>query len=386
MEWIATLQAIELAPWVATVALVLVAFLPGTLLTWLVVRKARHVAIVERSPWLRWLSNYFRVTMHLFLPAIFLYPLAQIYRPELLNDPVFLNTWQVLITLFFVMFGLGTTNFVTHSVKRRYDLNAENNFKARRMHTKLEVIHRIVSALIIILGVGATLMMFEEMRGLGLSLLASAGLTGVVIGFSAQKVLGNLIAGIQIAFTQPISIEDAVVVEGEWGWIEEITLTYVVVKIWDRRRLVLPISYFTEQPFQNWTRGTAQILGSVYLDVDYRMPIEPLRAKLDEILESTTLWDGDAKVLQVVEATETTLKIRALMTAKDSPTSWDLRCYVREHLIGYIQQDYPQYLPRNRVVIHEIAQPSPDYTLGNGHKEPTASLPIEGFECRPIES
>jgi small-conductance mechanosensitive channel len=192
------------------------------------------------------------------------------------------------------------------------------------------------------------LLNFESVRKYGATLLTSAGVAGIIIGFAAQKTIANLLAGFQIAFTQPIKIDDAVIVEGEWGWIEEINLTYVVVKIWDLRRLILPITYFTEKSFQNWTRTSAQILGSVFLYTDYALPVDALRKKFDRVLENSDLWDGEAKSVQVTESSEHTMTIRLLMTAKNSPTAWDLRCLVREELISFIQQEYPDCLPRTR--------------------------------------
>ena len=197
------------------------------------------------------------------------------------------------------------------------------------------------------------LMTFSAVRQIGVSILASAGILGVVLGFAAQKTLGNLIAGIQIALAQPIRLDDAVVVENEWGWIEEITLTYVVVRIWDLRRLVLPISYFIEKPFQNWTRNSADILGSVFIYADYTVPVEEVRAELGRILKESPHWDKKVNVLQVTDATEHTVKLRALMSAADSPTAWNLRCETREKLLEFLQKKYPQSLPRTRVELQK---------------------------------
>jgi len=197
------------------------------------------------------------------------------------------------------------------------------------------------------------LMMFEQLRVIGVSLLASAGIAGLILGFSAQKVLSNLFAGIQIAITQPIRLDDVVIVENEWGWIEEITLTYVVVKIWDLRRLIIPISYFIEKPFQNWTRISADILGTVYIYGDYTIPVAKLREELTRILQSTDLWDGKVDGLQVTNAKEYTLELRALMSAKDSPKAWDLRCLVREKLVAFVQENYPQCLPKFRTELKQ---------------------------------
>jgi small-conductance mechanosensitive channel len=185
-------------------------------------------------------------------------------------------------------------------------------------------------------------------------LFASAGVAGIIIGFSAQKAIGTLIAGIQIAFAQPFRLDDAVVVEGEWGWIEEINLTYVVVRIWDQRRLVLPTTYFLEKPFQNWTRTSADIIGSVFLYTDYTISFDALREELDRILAVTPLWDKKVKVLQVTDSKELTVEIRILVSAKNSPTAWDLRVHVREKMIEFIQKNYPDALPKSRVVLDQL--------------------------------
>ena len=182
-------------------------------------------------------------------------------------------------------------------------------------------------------------------------MIASAGVAGIVVGFAAQKSLGTLLAGIQIALTQPVRIDDVVIVEGEWGRIEEITLTYVVVRIWDLRRLVVPITYFIEKPFQNWTRTSADILGSVFLHVDYGVPVDALRKELTRILEASPNWDRKVNVLQVTDAKERTLELRALASSSDASRSWDLRCEVREKLVAFVQANYPGSLPRLRATV-----------------------------------
>ena len=189
------------------------------------------------------------------------------------------------------------------------------------------------------------------MRHVGTSILASAGIASVIIGFAAQRSLGTLVAGLQIAITQPIRIDDVVIVENEWGRIEEITLTYVVVRIWDLRRLVVPISYFLEKPFQNWTRVSAHLLGTVMLHVDYTVPLNVMREELDRILEQSKLWDHKVKVLQVTDTTDRTLELRALVSAGNASAAWDLRCEVREAMVDFLQRNYPECLPRTRAAV-----------------------------------
>jgi len=240
------------------------------------------------------------------------------------------------------------TNVAQDMLYIRYDINISNNLRARKIRTQIIYVKKVVIVILVLFCVSLILLSFPGVRKFGTTILAGAGVAGIIIGFALQKSLVNLFAGIQIAFTQPIKIDDAVVVEKEWGWIEEINLTYVVVRIWDLRRLVLPITYFTENPFQNWTRNNAQILGSVFLYVDYSMPLAPLRQHFEKVLSETKLWDQETSVLQVTDTTEKTMTIRMLMTAQNSPIAFDLRCYVREKMIEFIQQNYPESLPQVR--------------------------------------
>lgn len=233
-------------------------------------------------------------------------------------------------------------------IVQRFNVDIKDNLRARKIHTQLNVLKRIVIVIVCILALGIILMTFEKVRQLGTTILASAGIVGIVVGLAAQKTIGTFIAGLQIAFTQPIRIDDVVIVEGEWGRIEEITLTYVVVKIWDLRRLVVPISYFIEKPFQNWTRVTADLLGSVFLYVDYTVRIEAIREELQRILKESQHWDGKVCVLQVTNTSERTVELRALMSTADASTAWSLRCEVREKLVAFIQKNYPHALPKLR--------------------------------------
>ncbi|MDO9126240.1 MAG: mechanosensitive ion channel, partial [Parvibaculum sp.] len=216
----------------------------------------------------------------------------------------------------------------------RFRIDVADNLMARKHVTQIRILRRAADTLIVMLTLGAVLMSFESVRQYGVSIFASAGAAGLVLGFAARPVLENLIAGIQIAVTQPIRIDDAVVVEGEWGWIEEITGTYVVIRIWDWRRLIVPLSYFIQNPFTNWTRESASIIGTVFLHADYKLPVDELRGYLTEVAKSSPLWDGKVVNLQVTDATNRTIEIRALVSAATSPQAWDLRCHVREKLIA----------------------------------------------------
>jgi small-conductance mechanosensitive channel len=236
-------------------------------------------------------------------------------------------------------------------VALRYPVDIADNLAARRIRTQANIFRRIAVTIVAAIAGALILMKIPGAENVGASLLASAGIAGLIVGAAARPALSNLIAGLQIALTQPIRLDDVVIVEGEWGRIEEITNTYIVVRIWDLRRLVVPLSYFIEKPFQNWTRQTSDLLGTVYLNVDYTVPLDELRAELQRILKASERWDGKVWVLQVVEATERTIQLRALMSAPDASTAWDLRCEVREGLIAFIRERFPDSLPRTRAEI-----------------------------------
>jgi small-conductance mechanosensitive channel len=240
----------------------------------------------------------------------------------------------------------------------RYTTDVSDNLAARRIRTQTFVLQRTAVVVVTVITVGIMLMTFPAVRHIGTSLLASAGLAGLIVGMAARSTLTNVIAGIQVALSQPIRIDDAVVVEGEWGWIEEIDASYVVVRIWDLRRLIVPLSYFIEKPFQNWTRTRADLLGTVMLYTDYTAPVDEIRQELLRILKSTKLWDGKVWVLQVTDVTERTMQLRALMSARNGPEAFDLRCYVRENLIKFLHQHCPQCLPQVR---NQNAEASADF-------------------------
>ncbi len=239
-------------------------------------------------------------------------------------------------------------NLGEKAVLTRFDIKAADNLQARKIYTQVHVISKVVYAIIALFTIASILMLFQEVRQFGTSILASAGVVGIIIGFAAQKTISNLFAGFQIAMTQPIRLDDVVIVEGEWGRVEEISLTYVTIHIWDDRRLIVPLGYFIEKPFQNWTRVSAKLLGSVFVWVDYTLPLDEVRKALKEIIEPHPLWDKRFWNLQVTDATEKTMQLRVLATTADSSKGWDLRCDIREKLIAYIQKNHPQSLPRFR--------------------------------------
>ena len=270
----------------------------------------------------------------------------------------------LLLIAAFTWLLVRAVNGLAKAVIAAHPVTVADNLEARRIHTQTRVLSRTVAGLAVLIGASLMLMTFPAVRQIGTSLLASAGVVGIVAGFAARPVLGNLIAGLQIGLSQPIRIDDVVIVEGEWGVIEEITGTYVVVRIWDQRRLVVPLQYWIEKPFQNWTRKTSELIGTVFLWVDYRMPLAPLRAALQRACESTEHWDGRFALLQVTEAGEQAMQLRCLVTSASAPAGWDLRCHVREYLVDFIQREYPQYLPRLRAETRMTGEDVPPAAVG----------------------
>jgi small-conductance mechanosensitive channel len=308
----------------------------------------RHATRSERG-WDDVLAPVIGSAVRLTLPllAIILAAPALEISPELrsvLQQAISMALIGVLVYLLLRLVDAGAD-----LVLSRHPLTVADNIQARGIYTQVTVLRKLAVSVITIFGIASMLMVFDTVRQLGTTILASAGVAGIIIGFAAQKTLGALLAGFQIAMTQPIRVDDVVIVEGEWGRIEEITLTYVVVAIWDQRRLVVPITYFIEKPFQNWTRTGSQILGTVMLYTDYAIPVDAVRAELDRLLQTTQLWDRRVGILQVTESKESTLELRVLVSAQDAGIAFDLRCYLREHLVAWLQREHPDALPRLRV-------------------------------------
>lgn len=286
-------------------------------------------------------------------PARVLLPLVALHAAApLLAREMAAATWRTWDdVLHVVLVGVvawvlvALTRVLDDVVARRYDVAAADNLRARRVRTQVTVLRRVLVLAIVLLAVGAVLLRFQTVRAIGAGLLASAGVVGIIVSIAAQRPLANVVAGVQLALTQPIREGDAVVLENEWGTIEEITLTYVVVRIWDQRRLVLPISHFFEKPFQNWTRRSAQVIGTVFLYVDWRAPVAAIRAEFDRVVRSSPHWDGQVAQLHVSDASERTLQLRAIMSAANAGTAWELRCDVRERLVDWLQREAPEALP-----------------------------------------
>ena len=259
----------------------------------------------------------------------------------------------ILIIISFAFLLIGTIKIIEDYMYSVYDLSKTDNLKERKVRTQLQFIRKFAVSVIIILAACAILLSFDHLRKVGTGLLTGVGVGGIIIGFAAQRSLANFLAGLQIAFTQPLRIDDVLIVEGEWGRVEEITLTYVVLSIWDKRRLILPINYFIEKPFQNWTRNSAELLGTVFLYLDYTAPLDAIRDEYRRLLKANELWDGNVQVVQVTDAKERVIEVRMLMSAQTSGRAFDLRCYIRENLISFIQKNYPDALPKTRAIIEE---------------------------------
>jgi small-conductance mechanosensitive channel len=231
----------------------------------------------------------------------------------------------------------------------RFRIDVADNLLARKHVTQVRVLVRILDVVIALVTIGFALMTFDGVRQFGVTLFASAGVAGIVAGLAARPVLTNFLAGVQLVVAQPIRIDDAVIVENESGNIEEITFSYVVVRLWDFRRMIVPLSYFIEKPFQNWTRVGGDLIGSVFLYVDHAAPVETIRKKLNDVVSQSKLWNGKVVRLQVSDCKETTIELRALVSADNASAAWDLRCEVREKLIEFIQREHPYALPRRRL-------------------------------------
>jgi len=269
--------------------------------------------------------------------------------PGGIGHPLRLALHIVLVVLV-GWFAIGCVYVMQDAVTRRYDIRAENNIRARRIHTQMQVLRRLLIGFIVVIDIGCILWTFPDPQlwHYGSGLIASAGLATVVLATAAKATVGNLLAGLQIAFTEPIRIDDVVIVQGEWGRIEEITTSYVVVCIWDLRRLIVPLSYFIENPFQNWTRERSDLLGTAFIYTDYSVPVAAIREHFAKVLEASPLWDRKVCSTQVTNLSEHTMEIRCLMSARNSSEQFDLRCMVREEMVRFIQENYPDAFPRTR--------------------------------------
>ncbi len=277
-----------------------------------------------------------KIFSHFYLSGLNLFPYIK-----------HINTLLIIFSITWILIQVIKAG--EYFLQQKLDMNASDNLKARKSLTQIKVFRGIAISIIVLVSLSISLLTFEQARTIGVSLLTSAGIVGIIVGLAAQKSIGLILAGIQIAITQPISLDDVVIVEEEWGRIEEITLTYVVVKIWDERRLVLPITQFLEKPFQNWTRTNADIIGTVFIYVDYSFPVESIRKILPEMLKNDTNWDGRVQNVQVTNVTERYKEVRILLSSADSSKNWDLRTSIREKLIDFINENYPDTFAKIRL-------------------------------------
>lgn len=320
--------------------------------------------LLRRHEWPRELIDHSRYPFRtlLFLVAIWFGALASVPR-----DAAWWNALEEFLTIATMITGawflIALITFVTNQTMGRFRIDVPDNADARRIRTQGLILERLGIAVVVIMTVGAILMTFPAVRTVGASVLASAGIASIVAGLAAQSTLANMFAGIQLVFSRALRVDDVVVAGGEWGRIGEITLSYVVLNVWDQRRLVLPCTYFTTQPFENWTRQGSEVLGSVELDLDWRVPVDSVRDHLEAVLADTDLWDGRTAVTQVTDATGGLVRVRVLVSAADSGRLWDLRCLVRERLISHVQQTAPEALPTRRVLVDRRAE-----KVGSAHQ------------------
>jgi small-conductance mechanosensitive channel len=269
-------------------------------------------------------------------------------------DSMLRQAFIMLMVVALGWFAIGCIYVLQAVLLRRYDLSVENNIRARRVHTQFQLFRRMLITFVIIVDIGALLWTFNDPRiwHYGSGLLASAGIASLILATAAKSTASNLFAGLQIAFTEPIRIDDVVVVQGEWGRVEEINSAYVIVKIWDLRRLVVPLTYFIENSFQNWTRQSSDIMGTAFLYVDYSIPVEDLRKQLEAIVHPSPLWNKQVCGLQVTNLTDRSMELRCLVSSRNSSDNFDLRCLIREKMTEWIQQNYPDAFPLTRFSGH----------------------------------
>jgi len=306
-------------------------------------------AMGRRGIWPQTLARRTQYPFRVLLVLISVWVALILVRPTAEWRPIVDQLFLVAVIGVGAWFVAALVTFLINRALSRYPVNIAGNRVSRRLHTQLALVRRLVIAVIVILAIGGILFTFDGVQAIGASVLASAGVLSIVAGLAAQSTLANVFAGVQLAFSDAIRLEDVVIADGEWGQIEEITLTYVVVRIWDDRRLVVPSTYFTSTPFQNWTRNSSELLGSVELDLDWRVSPAAMRVELERIVAASELWDGRTVGLQITDAVGGFVRVRVLVSAADSSLLWDLRCEVREHLVEWVRAQNPDALPLRRV-------------------------------------
>lgn len=341
-------QLADWRSWISSAILAVGALALALAAHWLLFRVLRRVAGRKEGAFWELLVRYQRQPAKLIIPVLVVLAIVPGLQLPPEAEYGLAHALGLVLIASIAWAALAMLSVLQDFVARGHAIDVSDNLAARRIRTQVQVLRHIASVVIVLIAIAVMLMTFPSIRHLGESLFASAGLAALVGGLAARSTLSNLFAGLQIAITQPIRLEDVVIVEGEWGWVEEITTTYVVVRIWDLRRLVVPLSYFIEKPFQNWTRTTADLLGTVFVYTDYTVPVDAVRQELRRILEGSKLWDKKVWGLQVTNTSDRSVELRALMSAASGSQAFDLRCDVREKLIEFLQREYPGSLPKSR--------------------------------------
>jgi len=339
----------QLQPWAWNLCVVGTALLAGFLIKLIITSLLHFYKRTADYSFFKSVLTHIGPALNHFVPLL----LLNLLIPSMELSKRYVNivdrSVEILLIISFASLLISAIKTFEDYVYHTYDLNKADNLKERKIRTQLQFIRKVIIVFIVLVTISIILLSFDNVRKIGAGLLTGVGIGSIIIGFAAQKSLANFLAGFQIAFTQPIRIDDVLVVEGEWGRVEDITLTYVVLNIWDQRRLILPINYFIEKPFQNWTRTTSEILGTVFIYADYSLPVDELRVELTRLLELNELWDKRVGILEVTDVKEQTMEIRALVSARNSSQAFDLRCYVRENLVKYIREKVPGSLPQKRL-------------------------------------
>lgn len=349
----------QLPPFLWNLVLVGLAILTGLLLRFILSLLLKKNTQYEDYSFYRSAVRRLGPPFNFFLPLFVLNLLEEYMVMSEEHMATVTKLLEILTTLSFAAILIGVVKIAEDYVYHHYDLNKSNNLRERKVRTQLQFIRRIVVGVIIFITICIILLSFDRLRQLGAGLLTGVGVGGIIVGFAAQKSLANLLAGFQIAFTQPLRLDDVLIVEGEYGKVEEITLTYVVLLLWDQRRLILPINYFIEKPFQNWTRTGSELLGTAMLYLDYNVPVDELRKEFLRLVHAHELWDQRVAALQVTNFSQNTVEVRCLISANNASKSFELRCYLREHLLHFIKTHYPESLPQTRVMVAPVNEPQP---------------------------
>jgi small-conductance mechanosensitive channel len=341
-------ELLQTHPWAVFAAVALAAVIGALVVR--VVGRAVLMRLTRGAPLIHAILKATERAAGAVLPLAALQMVWTVAPGDLVHIAAVRHTNAVLLIIAVTWLACRVVKGLSNGIVARHPVTVQDNLQARRVHTQTRVLARSAMVLITLGGLAMALMTFPSARQLGASLLASAGVLGIVGGLAARPVFSNLIAGLQLALAQPIRMDDVLIVKGENGRVEEITGTYVVLKLWDERRMIVPLQWFIENPFENWTRSASQLLQSVFLHLDFATPLEPLRAEAQRVVEEAPEWDERVCSLMVTDTTERTMKVRVLVSAASSGQAFDLGCKVREALLAFVAREYPDCLPRTRWV------------------------------------